>query len=380
MKLFFQDLKLPVLVAEASSGDMGGEYSHEYLLPNAIGEDTVAACDNCGYTANDEVAQARPLSASAVEDAKQDIDVSQFALWRGISQDGMTLVNAWYPKAGKTTQAAGLNTHAVKKVVPELDTSIENPLRYWEHSLSREATTSGEGPRLLNVVDARLWSAFATLREQLPLLPSGLDTASIPESSISTLQAGESLNLLQLADGDGCPKCDKGSLKINRALELAHTFYLGTRYSVPLEANVSLPENPAKPVPIEMGCYGIGVSRILGAIAEHMSDKDGLMWPRAIAPFDVVVIPTSGVADETFGVYDSLASQGPCDVVLDDRKVSFGWKMRDADATGYPVTVVLGKAWREKGMCEVQCRKLSLKKEVLAEELPVYVQSILAQL
>jgi prolyl-tRNA synthetase len=97
-----------------------------------------------------------------------------------------------------------------------------------------------------------------------------------------------------------------------------------------------------------MGCFGIGVSRILGAVAEQMTDEKGLNWPRAIAPFEVVIIPTSGVNEQTLEFYDRLtkheSSATGLDVVLDDRKEAFGWKMQDADMTGYPVVIVLGKA------------------------------------
>jgi prolyl-tRNA synthetase len=133
-----------------------------------------------------------------------------------------------------------------------------------------------------------------------------------------------------------------------------------------------------------MGCYGIGVSRILGAVAEHKADERGLNWPRAIAPFEIVVIPTSGVNSQTLEFHDKLtswSSSGPgFDAVLDDRKETFGWKMQDADMIGYPVTIVLGKAWREKGICEVQCRSLSLKDNVAVEDLPLHLNGLLCRL
>jgi prolyl-tRNA synthetase len=130
-----------------------------------------------------------------------------------------------------------------------------------------------------------------------------------------------------------------------------------------------------------MGCYGVGISRILGAVAEHKADDKGLAWPRAIAPFDVVVMPTSGSIDEqTMALYDRLVSETPFEVALDDRKESFGWKMRDADMTGYPVAVILGKAWRERGMCEVQCRSLGVREDVPVEQLSQYLHGLLQTL
>ncbi|POR35376.1 Uncharacterized protein TPAR_04430 [Tolypocladium paradoxum] len=382
-RAFFADLKLPVLVAEASSGDMGGDQSHEYHLASAVGEDTVATCTSCGYTANDEVAMARPPPRDG-QRARGNPTEADFHIWRGITEDRKTLVNAWYPRHSSALADADINVHAVKEAVTELDASINDPLRLLIDALGHEEGDPSAAIRLINVVDSRLASAFGELQGKLPVVPTELGNVSINQSTVTEASTGEALNLLRLADGDGCPRCETGSLEVHRALELGHTFYLGTRYSEPLELSVSLPNSSGGPVPIQMGCYGIGVSRIFGAVAEHKADQRGLSWPRAIAPFEVVIIPTSGVSPDTLGFYDMLASQGSLspdfDVVLDDRRETFGWKMQDADMIGYPVTVVLGKSWRERGICEVQCRSLALKENVPVDDVPAYLRDLLARL
>ncbi|KAH0498747.1 hypothetical protein TgHK011_005985 [Trichoderma gracile] len=377
---FFSDLKLPILVAEASSGDMGGEHSHEYHLSHAIGEDTVAACSSCGYSANDEVAAAR--SSRQLEGA---ITPSNFGIWRGITKDRTTLVNVWYPRlANESSFEDGWNIHAVKAVVPELDHSVRDTETFWKEAAAQQEKGQSGQLRLLNVIDSRLATAFEDLSDGLPLFPQGLEISHIPQTSITQTPTGQDLNLLRIMDGDGCPRCETGKLEVHRALELGHTFLLGTRYSVPLEATVALPQNPRVQVPVQMGCFGIGVSRILGAVAEQLADDKGLNWPRAIAPFEVIVIPSSGVNEQTLEFYDSLTKREGVatglDVVLDDRKEAFGWKMQDADMTGYPVVIVLGRAWRERGLCEVQCRRLSVKENVEAEDVPRYVTALLERL
>lgn len=374
-RAFFADLKLPVFIAEASSGDMGGDYSHEYHLANSIGEDTVATCNSCGYVANDEVAKALPPSTDKLG---APVAVADFRVWRGITKDRRTIVNAWYPALGSGSAEADINIHAVKEAVPELDASISDAVR-----LLGDGTEADSGPaatqlRVLNVVDARLAHSFSNLQPELPCVPTELSNRSLDHSSILRSPSGETLNLLRLADGDGCSNCKTGTLHVHRALELGHTFYLGTRYSEPLELHVALPNTKGGPAPVQMGCYGIGVSRIFGAVAEHKADERGLNWPRAIAPFEVVVIPTSGMTDETLAFYDLLAPG--FDVILDDRKETFGWKMQDADLIGYPVTVVLGKPWRERGVCEVQCRSLGVKENVAAEDVPGYLAELLDKL
>ncbi|KPM39979.1 hypothetical protein AK830_g6566 [Neonectria ditissima] len=382
---FFSELKLPFIVAEASSGDMGGDLSHEYHLPSAVGEDTVVNCDSCDYAANDEVATARspPPSKDAVASA------SQIRVWRGISQDRNVLINVWYPQADAGQPDHGPNLHAVKSAVPDVDTSIDDSLVFWEDALSRGKA------KVMNVIDTRLASGFDRLREQLPLLPDSLKSHDAEHSFVGGAGTNTSLNLVRLADGDGCPRCDEGTLKVHRALEVGHTFHLGTRYSVPLDACVTLPQTelpeaageglvPGTRHPVQMGCHGVGVSRIFGAVAEVLADKKGLNWPRSIAPFEVALIPTSGLAEQSLDLYDTLAGRndfGPgFDVVLDDRKVSFGWKMKDADMVGYPVVVIMGKLWKESRICEVQCRRLSVEEHVSVEELPAFVSGLLERL
>ncbi|KAF4974504.1 hypothetical protein FZEAL_8600 [Fusarium zealandicum] len=386
-RAFFDELKLPYLVAEASSGDMGGDLSHEYHLPSAVGEDTVVNCDSCGYTANDEVATAR--SPSIKSNVSTSYSAPQVRVWRGISKDRKILINAWYPQPSEAFADSDLNLHAVKSAVSELDTSIDDALPFWN-----EAFESGK-PQVINVIDARLAPSFESLRDQLPLLPESLAAREVEHSSIGGSGSAERLNLVRIADGDSCPRCEKGTLKIHRALECGHTFHLGTRYSVPLETCVTLPQRaipeaamkeglaPGSRVPVQMGCHGVGVSRIFGAVAEVLADERGLNWPRAIAPFEVAIIPTTGLAEESLNMYDNLVagnrSQSGFDVVLDDRNQSFGWKMNDAEMVGYPVVVILGKAFKD-GACEVQCRRLSVKDNVDIKELPGFISGLLDRL
>ncbi|KAF4451343.1 Prolyl-tRNA synthetase [Fusarium albosuccineum] len=384
-RAFFSELKLPYLVAEASSGDMGGDLSHEYHLPSAVGEDTVVNCDSCGYTANDEVASARPLSTTRHDGTS--VSASQVRVWRGISKDRNVLINAWYPHSSETLAESGLNLHALKTAVPELDTTIDDPLPFWSNALE------GGKPQVVNVVDARLSSVFEPLQSLLPLLPKNLESHQVEHSTVGVADSAAGLNLVRISDGDGCPRCEEGTLKIHRALECGHTFHLGTRYSEPLDASVLLPsstpdatknEGLEARVPLQMGCHGVGVSRIFGAVAEILADKRGLNWPRAIAPFEVVIIPTHKLEDKAREVYDSLAadngSQPGLDLVLDDRDQSFGWKMNDADMIGYPIMVILGHAFKKTGACEVQCRRLSVKENVKIEELPGFISGLLDQL
>ncbi|KAF9767914.1 hypothetical protein IL306_014854 [Fusarium sp. DS 682] len=387
-RAFFNELKLPYLVAEASSGDMGGDLSHEYHLPSHVGEDTVVNCDSCGYTANDEVAALRPPSSKA--DGSASISASQFRVWRGISKDRKALINVWYPQSSEAFVENGLNFHAIKSAVSDVDTTIEDPLPLWGKALKSGTT------QVINVIDSRLAPTFESVRDQLPLLPEDLRQYQVEYATIDNAASGDGLNLVRITDGDGCPRCEEGTLRVHRALECGHTFQLGTRYSVPLDACVTLPRSgipaaaaeeglaPGSRIPIQMGCHGVGVSRIFGAVAEILADEQGLNWPRVIAPFEIAIIPAPDLASESFRIYDLLATsdntRNGFDVVLDDRQRSLVWKMKDADMVGFPVLVIMGRSYKENGTCEVQCRRLSIKETVKIDSLSEFISSLLDQL
>lgn len=387
----FSDMKLPVLSAKASSGDMGGDLSHEYHLPTPLGEDRVISCNSCDYVVNEEVA-----STAISDEAATD---SPFEIWRGITKDRTKLVNVWYPKwtrpldGGETREYTDqdINLAEVKSLVPDLDTAVEDALPFWSAAVAAETRTATE---ILNIVDGRLPSSLASsLSGPTPTLPSWPSTLTPPPTPLhpSTLQGSSNnnnnnpLNLLRIRTGDKCTHCSSGHLKVERAMELGHTFFLGTRYSQPLGAVATVPPS-TQPSPFQMGCYGIGISRIIGAAAEHLADKKGLNWPAAIAPYSCVVIPgkdaDEGEAVQVCREIDGIA--GPerraVDVVLDDRSKTLPWKMSDADLIGFPVIVLLGREWRDARRVEVQCRRLGVRQAVELADLPAVVAKLHASL
>ncbi|KAH6689238.1 prolyl-tRNA synthetase [Plectosphaerella plurivora] len=178
-----------------------------------------------------------------------------------------------------------------------------------------------------------------------------------------------------------CPKCTTGQLSTKKALEVGHTFHLGTRYSDALGARIATQSGTT--VPMQMGCHGIGVSRLIGAIAEHMADSKGLMWPRLIAPYEVAVLHAADIGSEAAVLCNEITTSRPdepVDVVLDDRKASIPWKLKDADLVGYPVVVVMGRAMKDSGTCEVQCRLLGVSEQVLLKDVATTVAALLHRL
>lgn len=438
-RIFIGDMKLPILVAQASSGDMGGSLSHEYHIPTSLGEDNVIHCGGCGYVANEELAESRiPTPPGA---AGEVAPVTPRA-WRGVSRDRKTLVNVWYD--ANQASADQISTHAVKQVFPELDSGLEDPTPFWDEAIRRAATTEDAPVRVVNLLDCRLPRDEMVSRiheTPVEIPPPGSEEASGQNGSESLLRNNLSLppdlnpqeeaaNFLRIKDGDPCPRCDDGALKVHKAIELGHTFHLGTRYSEPLGATVSVPpgllseaggekpqlkkggEGPSgnnNTVPIQMGCHGIGISRIIGAVADHLADERGLNWPRVIAPYDVVIVYNAkddGLARDAGALYDSLImpnnnennssnknsssisngddlsrSSPPLDAIIDDRgDSSMGWKLKDADLVGYPVIMVLGREWKASGRLEVQCRRLGYKELVGGDKLKSCITDLLDQL
>ncbi|KAL2257076.1 hypothetical protein VTK26DRAFT_694 [Humicola hyalothermophila] len=368
----FSDMKLPVLSAKASSGDMGGDLSHEYHLPTPLGEDRVVSCNSCDYVVNEEIAD------SPVSEIPAD---SQAEVWRCITKDRSKLINVWYPKLTRPLGGGTIREHtyhdinlsAIRSVVPDLDTGIEDALPFWSAATAPEARTATE---VINIVDSRLPASLAQLlRETSPAVSSWPSTLRPPTPDLrvsshhGVSRGGRPLNLLRVQTGDKCPQCLSGVLKVDKAMELGHTFFLGTRYSEPLGAMTRLP-SANQPSPVQMGCHGIGISRVIGAVAEYLADKTGLNWPVAIAPYSCVVITGKDATDDdAIQVYNHINSASAAgvsflDVVLDDRQKPLPWKLTDADLIGFPIIVVLGKEWRAARRVEVQCRRLGVRRSV----------------
>ncbi|KAI2790072.1 hypothetical protein POX_d05576 [Penicillium oxalicum] len=411
----FDELKIPYLVAAADSGNMGGTLSHEFHFVSAKGEDRIISCSECDHVYNEELADGKSHSSS--EDVQEHMAPGfqtedtvpvesrsrvSTGMWMAISQDGNTLLRGWYPKysmdeASSEPVERHVNSHAVKAIATaaniQLDLSVENPLQKW---LSRvKLRSSSSKPHILDLYDSQV-RVFQRPPLSDILQESGCTAADIEYNMLDTFPGTtKKLSLIRVHDGDKCAQCADGVLTSNPAVELGHTFHLGTRYSEVLNASVSVnsavldgsvdkgaTSTKELIVPMQMGCHGIGVSRMVSAIVNRLADDKGLNWPRAVAPFEVVVVPGKGLDSVAEEVYDRLAvgNTSHIDTLLDDRDKGMGWKLGDADLIGYPVIVVIGNGWKKRQTLEVQCRRLGVKEEVPLEELPSFVRELLSQL
>nr|OQO29443.1 hypothetical protein B0A51_04019 [Rachicladosporium sp. CCFEE 5018] len=370
-KAFLDELRLPYLVANADSGNMGGDLSHEYHFVSNRGEDNVIHCTQCDYSINEELyigtferSMVAPLwnqiseSINGGEELER-VHLDQHGMISGPCQSTVFMTKDRKRRIQVVTPRDGgvINIYAVRALIPDVDTSIMP---------SDNSTIDISGDFTL-VVDQRL--ALQVGASRLAALSSD---PSAPQPEIIYSRA--SILTLPISTTP-CPTCRSQSLKVSKAIEIGHTFHLSTRYSLPLGAQVLNAEN--RLVPVFMGCHGIGVSRLIGAAASLLSDDKGLNWPLLIAPFSTVIVPGSGAsAEDIVEVYDAILqrSAGRLDAVVDDRERSLGWKLKDADLVGYPLIIVLGKAWSERREVEVQCRRLEVKETISFEGLGIALE------
>ncbi|EAA29381.3 prolyl-tRNA synthetase [Neurospora crassa] len=393
----FNDMKLPVLAAKASSGDMGGDLSHEYHLPSPFGEDNIITCGSCDYIINEEIATTKV--------AHEICQADHVGVWRAITKDRSTLVNVWYPTRTIRTNTgqvreytnSDINIYAIKPLVPDLDASVSDATEFWAAATEGPDATAKQ---LVNLFDSRLPPSFSDSSKGSASLPMWPDTVKSGASTLhvqchgSSTNGGKPLNFLRIRKGDNCPQCSSGTLNVQKAMELGHTFHLGTRYSQPLGAKISLPppsSSEAKPstgdsgtsktVSMQMGCHGIGISRVIGAVAEHLADDKGLNWPVAIAPYTCIVVFAEDNYDDAVEVYKRILNgigdqDERLDIILDDRQKSLPWKLKDADLIGAPVIVVLGREWRIARRVEVQCRRLNINEVIDVNNLPSFIAEL----
>ena len=403
---FFDELKLPYVVAKADSGNMGGSLSHEYHFPSLKGEDDVVSCSTCNYSKNEEVVNGTelklmeiPVDIPASFGRLDEEEAAQLPEFVAISKfDRRTLIKAYAPvgQQGMDQESQtprSINPYAIKAVVPDIDLGFEEPQAHWENALNEmlEKDNDPENPLAINYLfDRGVGQHEVETQIAADLVRFGANPNVRMSLIKSSTDSPEGLDLVKAATGDPCPQCQTGLLKVQKAIEVGHTFHLGTRYSDKLGATVTLNTAAMKAgfpqrQPIQMGCHGIGVSRLIAAIASSLADSRGLNWPRAVAPFQAVVIPrTSDLVDDAAVVYDRLTSQLPSfDAIIDDRPDrDVIWKLKDADLIGFPVIVVVGKGWKE-GKVEIQCRRLGRGRQdgdVPVEDAPLLVEELLAKL
>jgi prolyl-tRNA synthetase len=357
-------------VVQSDTGMMGGSMAHEYMAPSRAGEDDVALCDGCGYAANTELALSVPKPAAPSSDSFEEIATPEK---RTIEEVTRFL---------KLTP-----DRLLKSILVMSDQGPVLALVRGDQSLHEKKLAKIIGPHrpaqkdevkaALGVPAGFIGPMGHTVRKIAdPSLKQGVYVAGANREGFHVKGVTAELHFSDAAfadihtaaAGDACVQCGK-QLRIERVIEIGNIFKLGTKYSAPLKANYLDEQGNEKP--IIMGSYGIGPARIAAAAVEQGNDENGIIWPAAIAPYQLLIIPVNvndtksmDVAEE---MYAALEEKG-FEVLIDDRDERAGVKFKDADLIGVPYRIIIGEKNLKDGLVELKERKTGKIDKVKVEE------------
>lgn len=373
----------------ADSGAIGGSGSHEFEVIADSGEADIVYCKDCDFAANIEAVEPKALSSSVHNDKAKEI----------VETPGQ-----------HTIQMVCDFLHvpvvcSVKAVVYKLDDTVVLALVRGDHEVNEVRLQN-----LFNAVNVGLASDEDLKRCGLIagyISPIGLKKADnfeiIVDTTVMEMEDAccganavdkhyvhvnpkrdfgdvrvETIRFITAEDC--CPKCG-GMIELKKGIEVGQVFKLGTKYSEKLGCTYL--DRDGKTHPMVMGCYGIGITRTVAASIEQNHDKDGIIWPVAIAPYEVVIVPANnkdeGVMNAARHLYDEMEDCRD-EVILDDRDERAGIKFKDADLIGYPIRVTIGKKWKESGLVEVRLRRSGVVSEVALADCKTKVLEMLEEL
>jgi prolyl-tRNA synthetase len=381
----FERCALTFRAVEADSGEIGGDVSREFMAVASVGEDDFVWCPACDYAANVEAARrkvegftgAAPAGAEMTEVATPGVPgIDGVAELLGVERAALLKCLA-FDVGGKLGLALVPGDREVNLVALEAALRPATVRLYTDDDFAanRALPRGYIGPHHPDV--------SMVVADPAVGAPQGWITGSNkPDHHVRDAQVDRDFIVNQWAEiatvapGDPCPKCAQ-PLAIDRGIEVGHVFQLGAKYSKAFEANYTDDEGASHPM--QMGCYGIGISRVLAAVVEQYNDEHGLAWPRSVAPYDVHIVVLPGRGEGTAAVVaaaDTLVADLEArgvSVLIDDRDVSAGIKFADADLLGMPVQLTVGAKGLGRGVVERKVRATGERDEI---ELTAVVDSV----
>jgi prolyl-tRNA synthetase len=359
-KRIFTRCGLKFFTVGASSGLMGGSASEEFMVFSSAGEDDVITCENCDYRANLDIAEGIP-SPSGFEDASlEEVNTPEMRKVEEVSEflkvEPKQLMKSLLYIQDKTPIFILLRgDHELREA--KLVSRIGGNLRPAtpEEVLKRIGTEVGfigpVGVEGIHIV------ADLTLKGEKGLI-TGANRKDYHVRGVNLerdIFVDEFHDLRQVVEGDTCTNCG-GKIKIEKAIEVGHTFKLGKKYSKAMKATY-LDENGKEKL-IVMGSYGIGLERIMLAAIEQGADEDGIVWPSPIAPYDILILPINVNHSETRNVGEKLYQELSTEygTLYDDRDVRAGEKFKDSDLIGIPLRITIGERNLKEGKVEIRVR------------------------
>jgi prolyl-tRNA synthetase len=366
----FQRCGLEYYEVEAESGMMGGSESFDFLAPSGSGENTLVTCENGDFAADLEVARSVPRAPTfpARLEAPEEIETP-----------GITTIEA-------LANMLGIDAAATSKAMPVVkdDGTVVLALVRGDDRLELAKVIAALGANVRQATDDEIRSAFGA--DPGSLGPVGFKGEVVADETLHEgqfvaganrtgwhlrgVEAGRDFNprfadIRAPVEGDRCVVCS-GALSFRTAIEVGHIFKLGTTYSAPLGATFL--DEDGKEKPLVMGSYGIGPGRVMAAAVEQRHDDNGIIWPAAIAPYDVHIVALPGVEEQAAEAARVLSDSG-ADVLLDDRDQRAGEKFADADLIGLPRRVTVGRKTLEDGQVDLRDRATGNERRVDISEL-----------
>jgi prolyl-tRNA synthetase len=365
---------------ESDPGMMGGATAHEFMAPSPAGEDTIAFCAQCGYSANVELAESVPSAQTLSSEEEgwnmEDVETPEKRTVTEVSNflkthpscfiKSLLMIGSEGPFLALVRGDQELHEMKLRKIIGEFRPAQKDEVK---DILGVEAGFIGPHDKKLKII------ADEVLKSGVYI--AGANRAGFHAKGIKPEEhfTAEWHDIHVAKEGDSCTKCG-AALNEENVIEIGNIFKLGIKYSQPLKA-VYLDEN-GKEKPIIMGSYGIGPARIAAAAVEQNNDKDGIIWPQSIAPFDVEIIPL-GADDEVLKtadvIYQDLAADG-FEVLFDDRDERPGVKFKDAELIGIPCQIIIGNKGLKDGVVEFKVRSTKEAERIAPSDVLKHLRSI----
>ena len=390
-KRIFTRCGLSFRPVEADTGAIGGSQSHEFQVLAESGEDAIVSCNTCDYAANVEKAEvkvARPAVRDIVEESPPlekvstpgKKSVAEVSDYLKLPAEKFIKTLVYKTDGGEFIAALVRGDHEINEL------KLRTVLGVREVALADEVAVAAAA----GVVPGFLGPIGLKLRMIADLSVHGMRAAvtGANEADVHFIQVDQERDFtpsafadLRLAtSGDPCPRCESGRLESHRGIEVGQVFYLGTKYSVAMGATYLDAEGRERP--IEMGCYGIGISRLVAAAIEQNHDANGIIWPFSLAPLQVLILPINykdkAIHEAAEKLYRELQQNG-VEVLLDDRDERPGVKFKDADLVGIPLRVTVGAKGLEKGCIELRSRRDGKTEEIPVADAVTKISAILAR-
>lgn len=377
----FKRCGLEFRAVEADSGAIGGNVNHEFHVLAHSGEDEILSSDACDYAANVERAEVKPLPAADVSGLAGQTatevatpnrkTIDEVAAFLNVKPETCLKMLVYQSEEGKVYAALiqghrKLNEVAFRKLTGETELyPVEDPAVFEKHGLTPGYMGPLGWPKDVPLfVDQDVFSltdAVAGANKEgyhLTGIVPGVHLKGLPVSQLRQAEAG-----------DACPRSENGVLQSHRGIEVGHIFKLGTKYSESMQATIL--DQQGREIPMVMGCYGIGVSRVASAAIEQNHDDNGIIWPVQIAPFQVNLlnldVKDEAVSEKVEALYQTFQKHR-VEVLLDDLPQRPGFKFKDADLIGIPLHVVVGARSLQNGVIELKDRRSGEKVAVPVNE------------